>query len=245
MLGLYELLRRVVAAHPNVLFENCASGGNRFDLGMLNFMSQGWVSDMSEPIGRLAIFDGASHLYPPSTMAAYIGPVPSHQNARNVSLKTRAEVSFFCAARGLSLSKADLERDHVELKHFIKLYKASALDVVTGQLHRLKHTANEVIWQLNSPNTKRVYVGYFHVLSAPNQPLRRVRLVGLDATARYRLTAPVCTADQPEFGGDELLNRGLDLPFVDALQHQEGQVDYSYYLPKGDFASALLVLELI
>ncbi len=243
MLGLYELLRRIVAAHPNVLFENCASGGNRFDLGMLNFMSQGWVSDMSEPIGRLAIFDGASHIYPPSTMAAYIGPVPSHQNARNVSLKTRAEVSFFCAARGLSLNKADLEHDHSELKHFIELYKASALDVVTGQLHRLKHTANEVVWQLNSPNTERVYVGYFHVLSAPNQPLRRVRLRDLDASARYRLTAPVCTAGQPEFGGDELLNRGLDLPFVDALQHQAGKVDYSYYLPKGDFASALLVLE--
>ncbi|HAU67298.1 MAG TPA: alpha-galactosidase [Gammaproteobacteria bacterium] len=243
ILGVYTLVRRIIKKHPEVLFENCASGGNRFDLGMLSFMAQGWVSDMSEPIGRLGVFNGASHIYPQSAMASYIGPVPSHQNARNVSIKTRAEVGFFCAARGLSLNKADLEKDHEEIKHYVQLYKASAQDVVSGQLHRLRYSANEVVWQLNSPDLSRVYVGCFHILSGPNQALRRARLVGLEAGARYRLMSPIWKQGQPEFAGDELLNRGIDLPFVDAMQHQEGRLDYSNYMPKGDFASALLMLE--
>ena len=55
--------------------------------------------------------------------------------------------------------------------------------------------------------------------------------------------SPIWKQGQPEFAGDELLNRGIDLPFVDAMQHQEGRLDYSNYMPKGDFASALLMLE--
>ncbi len=244
ILGVYRLLKRITQAHPNVFFENCASGGNRFDLGMLNFMSQGWVSDMSEPIGRLDIFNGASHIYPPSTMASYIGPVPSHQNARMVSLKTRAEVGFFCAARGLSLNLDDLDTDADALKTYVELYKATAEDAVTGRLDRLKYSNNEVVWQLSSVCGSRVYLGYFHVLSGVNQPLRWARLMGLDANSRYQLRSPYAAAEsnQGQFGGDELMSRGLDLPNLDAIQHQGDKVDYRHTLPKGDFVSALMML---
>ena len=34
-LGLYSVLERLVTEFPDVLFESCASGGNRFDAGML------------------------------------------------------------------------------------------------------------------------------------------------------------------------------------------------------------------
>jgi len=33
MLGVYELQQRIVTAFPNILLENCASGGGRFDPG--------------------------------------------------------------------------------------------------------------------------------------------------------------------------------------------------------------------
>ncbi|RKX73277.1 MAG: hypothetical protein DRP49_07770 [Spirochaetes bacterium] len=39
ILGLYDLLRRITDAFPDVLFEACAAGGNRFDMGMLDFSS--------------------------------------------------------------------------------------------------------------------------------------------------------------------------------------------------------------
>ena len=35
ILGLYDVQRRVFEPRPQILLENCASGGNRFDLGML------------------------------------------------------------------------------------------------------------------------------------------------------------------------------------------------------------------
>lgn len=234
MLGVYDLVGRLVAKHPNVLFENCASGGNRFDLGMLNYMAQSWLSDMSEPIGRLPIVNSASYLYPPSIMASYIGPVPGHQNNRQVSIKTRAEVGFFCAARGLSLNIVDIERDQQQLCEVVELYKATAHDVVNGSFYRLRNTDNEVCWQLSSSDGNTIYVGYFHILSAPNLPYRRVKLVALDDAANYSIAG-----SDKRYAGNALMNMGLDLPYVHAMQFSNSED----YMDTGDFSSRLFVFE--
>ncbi|MFT5573503.1 MAG: alpha-galactosidase [Cryomorphaceae bacterium] len=235
MLGLYDLLKRITQRYPQVLFENCASGGNRFDLGMLRYMSQGWVSDMSEPIGRLPIINGASLLFPPCVLASYIGPVPGHQNGRDVSLKTRTEVGFFCAARGLSINVQDMDADQDALRDIVALYKDSADDLVNGSFHRLKYTQNEVCWQLSSKDSQRVYVGYFHIIAGPNLPFRRAKLVALDPSSRYQQTS-----NGQIYGADSLMRLGIDLPYVDAMQ-QQSNYDYANHMPKGDFSSRLMV----
>ncbi len=237
ILGLYDLVNRITEKYPTVLFENCASGGNRFDLGLLRFMAQGWVSDMCDPVGRLSIINGASHLFPLSTLASYIGPVPNHQNGRVTSIKMRKEVGFFAAARGLSLNQSDLIHNQEELKQAIALYKDTAEDLLGGAFHRLKYTDNEVCWQLTSPDGQRIYLGYFHILAAPNLPYRRVKLVNLDGQSQYqeKLSGGV-------YGGDALMHLGVDLPYVDAMQHQS-DTDYTNHLDKGDFTSRLTVFE--
>jgi alpha-galactosidase len=237
MLGLYRLVDKIVTKHPTVLFENCASGGNRFDLGMLHFMSQGWVSDMSEPIGRLPIINGASHLFPPCVLASYICPVPSHLNGRQVSLKTRAEVGFFCAARGLSLKTEDVDKDFEALKYYAKLYQDTADDVVNGKFYRIQYQDNEVVWQLNSADGNTIYLGYFHILSATNLPFRKARLLALDPAAQYSLLDSRPAEVSVSFGGDALMNMGLDMPYVCAMQP-----DQADYLEMGDFASRLFIL---
>lgn len=233
MLGVYALIGKIVSKHPQVLFENCASGGNRFDLGMLHYMAQTWTSDMSEPIGRLPIQNGASYLFPQSVMASYICPVPSHLNGRQVSLKTRAEVGFFCAARGLSLNSEDVDRDFEGLKYYAKLYKETADDVVDGTFHRVQYDDNEVCWQLTSADGSTVYLGYFHILSAANLPFRKARLVELEADKQYQLEGAELI-----YGGDALMEMGIDLPYVCAMQPSEAN-----YLDKGDFASRLFVFK--
>ena len=236
MLGLYELVDKITSKYPDILFENCASGGNRFDLGMLRYMSQGWVSDMCDPVGRLTIISGASHLFPLSTLASYIGPVPNHQNGRVTSIAMRRDVGFFASARGLSLNEEDLSQSQDEIKAAIELFKSTAQDMVEGRFHRIKNTGNEVCWQLTSADGNRVYLGYYHVLSAPNLPYRRAQFRGLDPNSNYRLLG-----SEKVYAGDALMSLGIDLPYVDAMQHQP-EKDYSNHLDKGDFSSRLLCL---
>lgn len=97
ILGLYEMLDKLVMEFPHVLFESCASGGGRFDAGMLYYMPQTWTSDNSDAIERLNIQYGTSYVYPVSTMGAHVSAVPNHQLRRVTSLNTRGSVAVFGA----------------------------------------------------------------------------------------------------------------------------------------------------
>src|SRR5699024_8820351 len=68
ILGLYKILEKLTTEYPEVLFENSSSGGGRYDLGMLYYMSQSWTSDNTDAIGRLDIQYGTSLIYPAITM---------------------------------------------------------------------------------------------------------------------------------------------------------------------------------
>ena len=53
MIGLYRLMRTLTERFPKILFEGCASGGNRFDLGILSYFPQIWASDDTDAIYRV------------------------------------------------------------------------------------------------------------------------------------------------------------------------------------------------
>ena len=53
ILGVYELYRRLVERFPDILFESCASGGARFDAGLLAWAPQAWTSDDTDAVERL------------------------------------------------------------------------------------------------------------------------------------------------------------------------------------------------
>jgi alpha-galactosidase len=55
VMGLYDLQARLLAAFPQILLENCASGGGRFDAGMLYFSPQIWCSDNTDALCRMKI----------------------------------------------------------------------------------------------------------------------------------------------------------------------------------------------
>ena len=80
--------------YPHILLEGCASGGGRFDPGMLYYSPQIWTSDCSDAIERLDIQYGTSLCYPPSSMGAHVSAVPNHQTGRSTSFVTRGNVAM-------------------------------------------------------------------------------------------------------------------------------------------------------
>ncbi|MEL7232258.1 MAG: alpha-galactosidase, partial [Pseudomonadota bacterium] len=231
MLGLYSLIDRLTTAYPNVLFENCASGGNRMDLGMLSYFPQTWTSDLCDPVGRLSIINGAGLFLPLDCLAAYVGPSPNHQNGRVTSIDTRFLAGAFNAPRGISLSEADIDQDLSRLQHWMAWAKQTAPDMIGGRFDRLITDDNEVCWQYMTADRATVYLAYFSILSHPNAPFRRARMQGLERLGEYRLEG----TDQI-FRGDALMESGLPLPYVTTSQ-TSANVDY---MPKGDFSAALM-----
>lgn len=56
----YGWLDQVRAAHPNLVIENCSSGGMRFDLGMLGHTHTTWLSDVSTPTESVQLAYGST-----------------------------------------------------------------------------------------------------------------------------------------------------------------------------------------
>ena len=162
ILGLYEVLRRIFEPRPQILLEGCASGGNRFDLGMLCFASQIWASDDTDPVERLDIKEGLLNFYPQSTVGCHISASAHIQTLRTTPLTTRANVSFF-GVLGLELELSHLLPVELrELKNAIAFYKAHKALFQFGEFCTLRAEEGATAWQVRDETGAAV--GLFHRL---------------------------------------------------------------------------------
>ena len=65
--GYYEVLQRIREVYPEVILENCSSGGLRIDPGILRQTHMTFLSDPDWPVHDLQIFWGASSMIAPNT----------------------------------------------------------------------------------------------------------------------------------------------------------------------------------
>ena len=91
--GLYKVISALRGRYPQVLFEACAGGGNRFDLGMLYYMPQIWASDNTDAYDRLFIQEGTLYAYPQNTLGAHVSACPNHQTGNSIPLEDRFNVA--------------------------------------------------------------------------------------------------------------------------------------------------------
>jgi alpha-galactosidase len=219
MLGVYELYGRLTRRFPDILFESCASGGGRFDAGMLAFAPQAWTSDDTDAVERLRIQYGTSLAYPLSAMAAHVSAVPNHQTGRVTPLETRAAVAFF-GNLGYELDPRSLtaaERAHV--REQTAWYQERREWLHRGRFLRLVSPfdgdGNETAWMVVSDDRRHALVGWYRVLSHTVPGPAWLRPRGLDPAARYRVSVWPAAADAlvaantRERGGDELMHVGL------------------------------------
>ncbi len=234
LLGVYDLYERLTGEFPHVLFESCASGGGRFDPGMLYYAPQGWASDNSDAVERLKIQYGTSMCYPISSIGSHVSVIPNHQVFRNTPLHTRANVAYF-GTFGYELdlnqlSEAELE----EVKGQIAFMKRYREVLQFGLFYRLQSPfeGNETVWMCVSEDQKTAIVGWYRVLNCVNGQYARVRLMGLKPELCYRNSRTgLCHY------GDELMNVGLITSDETAGQVPEGIAPYT------DFESRIYVLE--
>lgn len=206
ILGVYDLYDRLTRAFPEVLFESCASGGGRFDPGILYYAPQGWTSDDSDAIERLKIQYGTSLCYPISSMGSHVSVIPNHQVFRNTPLHTRANVAYF-GTFGYELDLNKLKEEEIrEVKEEITFMKEYRDTLQFGTFYRLKSPfeGNETVWMSVSEDKKTAIVGWYRVLNGVNMPYTRVKLEGLDPDLLYENIQA-----HTEHYGDELMNLGL------------------------------------
>ncbi len=188
VLGLYEVLTVLTNRFPDVLWEGCASGGNRFDLGMLSFMPQIWLSDCTDARERLRMQSAATLAYPLSCFTAHVSDSPCHQTLRQIPLQDRFHVAAF-GVLGYELDVTALtneERKQVTAQ--VRFYQQYREVFQYGRFYRLS-TNDKTIWQVVSENQSTSIVGFFVDRVTPQMPPDCIRMAGLKPDALYRVTA--------------------------------------------------------
>ncbi|MBQ2716232.1 MAG: alpha-galactosidase, partial [Clostridia bacterium] len=206
VLGLYELLERVLTAYPHLLLEGCASGGGRFDPAWLYYSPQYWTSDDTDAIERLEIQYGTSMCYPTSAVGSHVSACPNHQTGRTTPLRTRGNVAMAGTfGYELDLTKlTDEEKETVRAQcdEYRKYY-----DVINyGELYRLISPWKDrtrCAWSYVSQDKREALVTYA-VMRSSIYDLHYIRLKGLDPNKRY-----LCEQTGQVLSGDTLMNAGL------------------------------------
>lgn len=234
ILGVYDLYERLTSQFPEVLFESCASGGARFDPGMLYYAPQCWTSDDTDAIERLKIQYGTSYCYPISSMGSHVSVTPNHQLARTTPLHTRANVAYFGTfGYELDLNKLTKE-EQSEVKEQIIFMKKYRQLIQFGTFYRLSSPfeSNITMWMVVSGDKTEAIVGWYKVLNTVNDSYTRIQLKGLDPDLCYENTIT-----GKMYYGDELMNLGLITTDVSA-----GEA-YGDLEPGGDFDSRLYIFK--
>ncbi len=221
VLGVYELQERLVREFPELLLENCASGGARFDPGMLYYSPQIWCSDDTDAIERLAIQEGTALLYPLSTIGAHVSACPNHTVGRVTPFKTRGHVAM-AGTFGYELDITKLtDEEKGQVEEQVKMYHQFQPLVREGDYYRIASWGDNHkydCWQVVSKDKQEALMTYVQVLAEPNWHSRKIRLKGLDPEAEYRLEIIGAEAKEGQaltgrvYKGAFLMYGGLLLP---------------------------------
>ena len=227
ILGVYQLYARLTEAFPKVLFESCASGGGRFDLGMMYYAPQAWCSDDTDAVERIKIQDGTSYGYTQNMWGAHVSAVPNDQVGRLTSLDTRAAVAYF-GDFGYELDITKMAADELAtIKKQVAFYKQYRHLFQFGKFYRLDNpdTNNDNVygWQVVNEDRSEAILARFQILNGANPAYIRVYFAGLDPEATYTVND-----GQERFSGAELMNAGYFVPrIMDCTKPEKDPSDFS------------------
>lgn len=204
ILGTYRVLDELTKRFPHVLFESCASGGNRFDLGMLCYTPQIWTSDNTDALDRTVIQAGTSMGYPLSSISAHLSAVPNHQTRRISPLNSRLAVaSFGVFGCEINLNDCDAKQKR-EIASHISLYKAYRRTLQFGTFYRIPCDSNQVRWMCVDKEKKSAVGMYFQSRNPVNVKSDRFITRGLDDESLYAITSVPFDMSILDFG--DLIN---------------------------------------
>lgn len=213
VLGVYDLLERLLARFPDILLEGCSGGGGRFDAGMLYYSPQIWCSDNTDAINRLTIQYGTSFFYPVSSVGSHVSACPNHQTGRSVPLKTRADVAM-SGSFGYELDLGKLtDEEKLQVKEQIAQFHDLYELTHEGDYYRLAAPKGGFMaWAFAAKDKRRAFLTLVR-LEAEGNPLPvHVCMKGLDKDKIYRC---ILKNDASVINsGAAFMNGGITIPWT-------------------------------
>lgn len=187
-LAFYHLLDELRAAHPEIEFESCSSGGGRIDLEVLQRAERVWVSDNIDPEERQRMLWWTGQLLPTELMGSHVASGRSHTTARWHDLNFRAATAVF-GHLGIEWDLAQASDEELAaLGGWIEWYKANRRVLHTGRFVRVDLPDPEVYFKgVVTPEKAIFSLSMLKVTTSANLGMLRFPLLDEDADYRVRM----------------------------------------------------------
>ena len=219
--NLYRLFDALRTEFPDVWFENCASGGGRIDLGMMQLTDCNWVSDNTDPIERTFIQYAYLNAFPANSMISWVTREDWHH--QNPSLEFKFDVAMSgVLGVGYDITKWSPEEKELARKK-IAQYKSIRETVHEGDLYRLvsPFETNRSVLQYVHKSGKETVLFVYNLAEYPaNATLKtsspqRIKLRGLQEEGKYQMED-----NGPIYTGKMLMEIGINFPLRGAYKSQ-------------------------
>lgn len=183
--GLEKVLKRIRAKYPKVPMMLCSGGGGRSDYNLLQYFTEFWPSDNTDPVDRIFMQWNYSHYYPSLAVCNHV------TNWSNKSIKYRVDVASM-GKLGFDIVVDELKKEELEFcKSAVKSYDNFKNIVWHGDMYRLQDPYKYDYASLMYVNKNKNRAVMFNYLtnwrySKPNH--RPVKLQGLDPKSNYKIT---------------------------------------------------------
>lgn len=215
--AVYKMYENLKKRFPNVIFENCAGGGGRTDLGIMKYFNHSWVSDNQCAPQSVQITNGMTMALPPERVDRLFAGMGCHSFG-TLDLQMRNCMLGHISLNVISPADAEINAEQMEfVKHSVKVYKEFIRPFLAKSkvFHHTPDTEKDEfsVLEIASPDASKGAVAVFAL--ADTKGKIKICAKGADPSKQYRVTSD---NDGYTFtvSGKELKQDGItvDIPFA-------------------------------
>ncbi len=239
--GLLNVCQRIRDKYPDIIIQDCASGGGRANYGLLPYFDEFWVSDNTDALQRIYMQWGTSYFFPAIAMAQHISAVPNHAVFRTTSMKFRCDVAM-SGRLGMEIQPKNMTAEEKDFcRTVISNYKTIRPTIQFGDLYRLHspYAGDNLAALMYVAKDKNQAVYFWYKLETmKDEHFPRVKMQGLDPNKNYtvhelnRIDNTPLPCEGQTYSGAFLLANGLEMPY-------SHDVDYNLL---NDWSSRVILL---
>ncbi len=189
--AVYKMYENLKKKFPNVIFENCAGGGGRTDLGMMKSFNHTWVSDWQKMPRSIAITNGMTMALPPEKVDRLFAGMGCH-TIGSLDAHLRNTMLGHISLNVISPADAKVnEKAMAFIKHSTDVYKnfirpflsESEIYHHTPDLHNSDYS----ILEISAPDKTKGAITVI-ALCGTNEKNIMVKPKGIDISREYNVT---------------------------------------------------------
>ena len=233
--NVYAMFGRLKRKYPDVIFENCASGGERTDVGFVRNFTHTWVSDHQIPPRSFAITNGMTMVLPPEWVDRLVSGMNCHTKG-SLDFQIRNTLFGRPSTNDYNAMDSKMNKDQIGfIKHSLDIYKKhirpyiddslifhhtpAIVSIADGSSGTTEYPHGFGVLERASFDGKHGVVGLFKLADSEDTDTVTVFPKGIDPELNYKVTFDNL-GSTVKVSGYSLYNDGIKLKVQESVSSE-------------------------